>query len=373
MSKLHFVFFITIFSSIYFGMHYFVFTRVANGLELLGSARTALRIFFIIAAFSFMLTEFLTHRGAPQWTKPLADFGYIWLGFLAMAFTVFLCAEILRIFLQTASFKYYSTVISLILVAVAGVYSVYNVSRGPIVKEISIHTNKIPENIKQFTVVQLSDMHIDMLTSTKWLRGIVEKTNAIKPDLIVITGDLIDSRICLKPEYCAALKSLNAKYGVYAVSGNHEFYVGMEKFIETAANTGITIIDGNKIDIAGIVDLVGIDDEVSARNAKAESAIKDILAKSPAADMNKFSILLAHRPDVFLASSRLGIDLTLAGHTHAGQIPPMDLLVYFAYKYPWGFFKRGDTYLYTTIGTGTWGPPMRLFSRSEIVKIVLER
>jgi len=372
MNKFHFVVFLSIFLSVYFGMHYFVFTRIAGGLALSGAARTALKVLFFAAGLTLILTEFLTHRGAAGWLKPFAEFGYIWLGVLSIALSLFLVTEILRIFFQSPAFRYNSTVIALVLLAASSTYSLINVAAGPVLRELKIKTDKLPAGTNSFTIVQLSDLHVDMLTTPAWLEGIVSRTNALEPDVVVITGDLIDSNICDNPLLCASLRDLKTRYGVYAVSGNHEYYTGMEKFYNTARGGNFTIIDGRKV-MAGAVELVGISDLASARAVKAESDIKSALGSAPAAGPAMFSVLLSHRPDTFDAAAKLGIDLQLSGHVHAGQIPPMDLIVMLAYKYPYGFYRQGNSYAYTTSGTGIWGPPMRLFSRSEIVKIVLER
>lgn len=373
MTKLHFALFLIIAFTVFFGMHYFVYSRIANGLRLTGAGRVWLRVFFLAAAFLFVITEFITHRGAADWMNPAAFLGFTWLGVLAIAFGIFLVVDLLRLLIQDAPFRYQATVAALALLFAATVYSLINVALGPSIKEIVIKTDKLPADIERFAIVQLSDLHIDMLSSEKWLENIVARTNALEPDIVLITGDLMDGPIQKRPAICEILKKLKNRHGVYAISGNHEIYSGMDNFIKLAEASGITILDGRKRDIAGIVELVGIDDELAARSGKAEEDIRKILLQAPAASPSKFTILLGHRPDVFIAAQKIGIDLTLSGHTHAGQIPPMDLLVYLAYKYPWGFSKEGDSYSYVTTGTHIWGPPMRLFSRSEIVRIVLER
>jgi len=373
MNKLHFAVFFSVFLSVYFGMHYFVFTRVANGLNLTGLPRTALRLFFITAALTFIITEILTHRGGVQWLSPLANFGYIWLGIVSIALSIFLLVEISTIVFHGAQYKYNATIAALVLLAVTSAYCLINVASGPVVKEVKIKTAKLPEGTDRLVLVQLSDLHIDMLRSRQWLENIILKTNALSPDFILITGDLIDARICDRPDFCGILQTLKSKYGVYAVSGNHEYYTGLKIFNETAETSNIKIIDGAKLNVGGVLELIGISDEVSAKGVKAEPEIDNILRSVPQADPKLFSVLLSHRPDTFDAAAKLGIDLQLSGHVHAGQIPPMDLIVMIAYKYPWGLYRNGNSYEYTTSGTGIWGPPMRLFSRSEIVKIVLER
>jgi predicted MPP superfamily phosphohydrolase len=135
-----------------------------------------------------------------------------------------------------------------------------------------------------------------------------------------------------------------------------------------ARQSNITVIDNTRASIGGILELVGIDDQTSAQGPRATDGIRRAMA---GIDPAKPALLLSHRPDTFDAARDLGFDLQLSGHTHAGQIPPLDMLIYLTFKYPICYYRNGTSHLYVTSGTGYWGPPMRLFSRSEIVKITL--
>ena len=368
MVKLYFAVILFIFVSVYLGMHYYVYSRIAGGLMLSRAAAGRLRLTFLIAAFSFVLSEFLSRRLAADWLKPLEYFGIFWLGIISISLSVFIIADTLRLFFYTQQSGYFSVAVSIIAVLLVTAYSVYNVSRGLKTKEIKIKTEKLPAGVRQFSIVQLSDLHIDSMKNLKWLKDIVNKTNALEPDLIVITGDLIDSNVCNLHGYCETLAKLKSKYGVYGVTGNHEYYAGLENFMNIAKVAGIKVLRNEKVTVGGILELAGVNDKEGERfdggGPDYESALKNCDFKKPV-------VLLDHRPVSFTKNSDK-IDLQLSGHTHAGQIPPMDLFVWLLYKYPFGLHKRNDSHIYTTFGTGTWGPPMRLFSRSEIVKIVLE-
>ena len=169
--------------------------------------------------------------------------------------------------------------------------------------------------------------------------------------------------------FCDTLKKLKSRHGVFAVTGNHEFYAGINMFMDVAKNSNITVLRNEKITIADSIELAGIDDKAGTRFSEVGSDLKLALKNI---DFTKPVILLSHRPDIFNEAEKSGVDLQLSGHLHAGQIPPMDLIVMLAFKYPYGLYRKNGSYLYTTSGTGIWGPPMRLFSRCEIVKIVLE-
>jgi predicted MPP superfamily phosphohydrolase len=201
----------------------------------------------------------------------------------------------------------------------------------------------------------------------------VDATNSLKPDLIVMTGDLIDASICNSKALCDSLSKLNAKHGVLAITGNHDFYSGIETFMSIAADTHMKVLRNENTTIAGAVQVAGIDDPEAKSFHEGERNISKALEYPRKIDHSKPLILLSHRPDVFKEAAAKDVDIMLSGHTHWGQVPPMDLLVWITMKYSWGFYRLGDSILYTTSGTGTWGPPMRLFSRPEIVKLVLRK
>ncbi|GAG93227.1 unnamed protein product, partial [marine sediment metagenome] len=148
---------------------------------------------------------------------------------------------------------------------IVSVYSFYNVTQKPIVKEIEIEIEKLPQRLSGFTIIQLSDLHLNFLKSTKWLDRIVGETNNLKPDLVVIAGDLIDADPCEFTEFCEVLKRLNSKYGVFAITGNHEYYAGIDKFLRAAEKSNITVLRNEKITVADSIELVGIDDNTGRR------------------------------------------------------------------------------------------------------------
>jgi len=369
MAKLYFLFFILIFSSIYLGIHFYVYSRITAGLMLSSSVCRYLRLFFLIAAFSFLFGEFLNRRITSFWIKPFAEAGSIWIGVICIAFTVFVISDVFRIFFHGVSFRYYSVVFSLAVTFLASAYSLYNVARAPVMKELKIKTGKLPQKLSGFVIIQISDLHINFLKSERWLNKIIEKTNMENPDLVVITGDLIDADLCRLDGFCDVLRKIKSKYGVFAVTGNHEFYAGVGMFLEIAKNSNIKVLRNEKTTIAGAFELAGIDDKAGRRFSEVGSDLNSALKNC---DFTKPVILLSHQPDIFDEAKKLGVDLQLSGHTHAGQLPPMDLITMFYFKYPFGLYQKSGSYLYTTSGTGIWGPPMRLFSRNEIVKIVLE-
>jgi predicted MPP superfamily phosphohydrolase len=356
--------FILIASAIYAGMHYYVCWRITRGLELSKTASLWLRVFLIAAAFSFIAGEFL-HRSLHF--HALREIGAVWLGVISIAFAVFLLKDAVG-FAFPKQLRLLTLGAIGLVVLLCGI-SLFNGLRKPVVREVRIPVAKLPKGLAGFTIVQLSDLHLTESFSHSRLAWIVDQTNMQNPDLIVITGDVIDGDIGSTGPLVSELKRLKAKHGVFFVTGNHEFYAGIGNFLGLARDIGATVLRNQRLTIADAVELVGIEDRQATRFASEGDNLKAAMAGY---DPKKPVVLLSHRPDILLGEFADSIGLQLSGHVHAGQIPPMDLIVMLYYKHPRGLYQTGSSYIYTTTGTGMWGPPMRLFSRSEIVKIVLE-
>jgi predicted MPP superfamily phosphohydrolase len=211
-------------------------------------------------------------------------------------------------------------------------------------------------------------MHLDNNTSKKWLSDVVQRTNQMKADLIVVTGDLIEEALWPKRGLMGIIGSLSAKYGVVAIGGNHEYYAGWHHFEELARQTGMQILSNGHIIIGDGLVIAGLLDDDGRRmgggGPNLSQALAGVKPESPI-------ILLYHRPTGFDKARALGVDLQLSGHTHNGQYPPYNFIVGLIFKYPYGLYREGDSHIYTSCGTSLWGPPLRIGSRSEIVHFTL--
>lgn len=360
---LRMIIFITIVSAIYFGMHYFVYQSLTHSLVQKQPHRTAIKWLFWISGLSFFLSR-VTGRSLKLYF--LEHYAYTWLGILAIAFFFFLLYR-----LAAWVFPSHAKNLAIITLALIGFISLASLIIGnlnPRVRQITIPVKNLPKELNGFTLVQISDLHLEAYKSKKVIVDIVDKILALKPDMVVITGDLIDSGAQGEPVFCEQLKRLKPPHGVYAVTGNHEFFTPWEIFEHLSACGNINILRNQSALAAGQLQIVGLDDDQASMaggpGPKLDRAMKGL-------DPEKPTILLYHRPFLFDEAAAKGVDLQLAGHTHAGQIPPMDLIVYLYYKYPAGLYQKDGAYLYTSPGTGHWGPAMRLFSRTEITHFTL--
>ena len=225
MSKLYFVVFIVIALSVYGGMHWFVYQRIASGLLLTAGQRLALKLFMVAGALSFILAEFVS-RQKPIY--PLRYIGSVWLGVVAIALAVFLLEALASLCLPGR--RRILVLTALAVVFLVSAVSVFNGRRHPVVRRMDVPVRNLPAELDGLTIVHLSDLHLGNLTSIDRLRWIVGRVNSLSPDLICITGDVLDGDICRGAEYCELLLGLKAKHGVLAVTGNHEFYAGIDRF-----------------------------------------------------------------------------------------------------------------------------------------------
>jgi predicted MPP superfamily phosphohydrolase len=185
---------------------------------------------------------------------------------------------------------------------------------------------------------------------------------------VAVTGDILDEDISSNHRLKEILTNLQARHGVHLVTGNHEFYHGLENFLQFISRTPFKILRNEFTELSPEITLIGLDDPEIQNTGKYLEKEENVFRDLKTGD---FNILLYHRPNFFHRFADLGVDLQLSGHTHNGQMFPMELIVNLVYRYPWGLYRKGSSFLYTSCGTGIWGPRMRTFSRSEIVQIVV--
>lgn len=240
--------------------------------------------------------------------------------------------------------------------------AIYN-AKDSYIEEIDI---KIENLKKPYKIAQLSDVHIGGLIDKEFISNIVKKVNKLEVDLVVITGDLIDTNIEYVKDAVDELKNLKSKYGTYFITGNHEYFHQIEKILPYLKSIGIKVLENENIYIGEKnkgFNLVGVFDIFGYKYNNFKPNINKALENRK----NSPTILLAHQPKYIYEVEKKDIDLILSGHTHGGQIVPFNLLVRLSQPYVRGLHKHTkNMQIYVNKGTGFWGPPMRLGSNAEI-------
>lgn len=290
-------------------------------------------------------------------TSSLYIFASAWLGVLFLVFSATVLYEMVIFVFGELPFLY-SLLISGALLASA--YAIWNAG--------NLHTRSYTINIskleKAVSLVHLSDVHIGTVHRKKFLEEVVRKTNALQPDIVLMSGDLFDGSASIHEEMLSPLDNLVAP--AYFSTGNHEEYEGLSLVRATIKNLKMRLLD-SEMEICNGVQIIGINDRQSLPK---DQSLKTILPTINY-DKQKPVILMYHTPVEWEEAREHGVDLMLSGHTHNGQIFPFTILVRLAYKHIKGLYEVAGQYLHVTPGTGTWGPPMRLGSRNQVTLLKL--
>jgi len=223
-----------------------------------------------------------------------------------------------------------------------------------------------------FTIAQITDVHVGPTIAREHVEAIVDVVNGLEADLVAITGDLVDGSVRQLSQHTAPLARIAARHGAYFVTGNHEYYSGVHPWIGELRRLGVNVLlnehvvldhDGAHLVVAGVTDPSAHHFEPSHRSDPARA-----IAGAPTSAMK---LLLAHQPRSALAAAKAGFDLQLSGHTHGGQFLPWTFFVRFQQPFTAGLARLGRLWVYTSRGTGYWGPPQRLGAPSEITRLRL--
>jgi hypothetical protein len=375
------ILFLLVFFIIYGSAHFYVFSKIKAAFPLLATIHQAgliiLMAFMILAPILVRVSE---HYGYESTACLLSYTGYIWMGILFLFFIMSILFDAYRLLIYIAGqlsgknlsslipHPLYLFVIPFVVSFALNAYGFFE-AQNIRLEKVAIQTSKISPEIGRLRIVQISDVHIGMIMRDKRLENILAAVRQAEPDLLLSTGDLLDGQIDNLMSSANLLKDIRPKYGKFAVTGNHEYFAGIEQALEFHRQAGFTVLRGETLTPAGIINIAGVDDSTGERFGLYKHVPeKELFAKLPT---KTFTLLLKHRPVIDAESLGL-FDLQLSGHTHRGQIYPFLWLTRLVFPYHSGYYDLPkDSRLYVNRGAGTWGPPIRLLAPPEVTVIDL--
>lgn len=375
MSRFLIIFFLT-----YGAMHLYAFTRVRAAVAPGTTASILLAGFMLLMTVAPLIVRQVERQGFEATARFIAFVGYTWLGFLFLFVSAAIVVDFYRLVTWVAGLiakndltsitvsprpAFYLPFFTALTLTTYGYYEASHVR----IERVTVRSSKIPAEAGKITIAQISDVHLGLLLRDGRLQQILEVVRQVNPDILVSTGDLVDGQINHLDGISALFSGVNPRYGKFAITGNHEFFAGLPQALEFTRRAGFTMLRNESTDAGGVIEIAGMDDQVAnAIEGKRNPSSRDILSKLP---REKFTLLLTHRPLVEEGTQGL-FDLQLSGHTHKGQIFPFGLATRLFFPYHAGRYDLpGGSVLYVSRGSGTWGPPLRVFSPPEVTVIEL--
>ena len=313
---------------------------------------------------------------AIDWRWYPGQFAMTWLGVLFLMTLCLLVADLLTGFgfwwrKQAPRFLAAGAAAGVLVSA----FAIFQAVRAPAVSEYEVALKKLPANLDGMVLVAVTDLHLGAQRRSGWMAERVAQINALKPDAVLMVGDQVEDNPLGEPELAAVLRALQAPRGVWAVTGNHEFYGDVDTTITEFAAGGVRWLRNEKVELAPGLVLAGIDDIGRSMRGGREylGGLEAVVPEKSDAKSEAATILLCHIPatPIVEGAAARGVGLMLSGHTHGGQIWPFNFLVQRRFPRYMGEYRVGEMALVVSRGAGGWGPRMRLWRSGEIVKLTL--
>ena len=384
-----FVVFIGIAFGLLGGIHYYLWVRLARDPHWPAPWTSVLGWFFVVAAVGMPAAAVLARRGGSVGSQIAIWSAYIWLGVMFLLFTAVLAADLARLVIaiarritsgdgvdaerRTFIARIVATTIGAVVAGATGI--AVRSALGPVeVRRVRVRLARLPRAHHGMTIVQITDLHVGPTIGRAVVEDVVNRTNALSPDIVAITGDLVDGSVSSLRDAVAPLANLRARHGVFFVTGNHEYFSGADEWMKELSRLGIRVLANERVSIGegdSSFDLGGIDDRSAERygGLATDAALARALGGR---DPQRELVLLAHQPRSMLDAAPFGVGLQISGHTHGGQIWPFGFLVRLQQRFWPGLHRHGDAQIYVSRGTGYWGPPMRLAEPAELTHLTLE-
>ncbi|MFA6903214.1 MAG: metallophosphoesterase [Gallionellaceae bacterium] len=356
--------------TIYSAMHIYAFSKLWPTMPHTLWPGIALTFAGLVLSLSPFILWHISRQDWHSATLIISWLTYLWMGFLFLFCCIALALDLTHLLATLINVKWplnpATGLIGITFTALSlsgyGYFSAKQIQ----IEEVTITTPKLASG--KVTIAQISDLHLGMMLGDEFLERVIGKLQGLQPDIIVATGDIVDGQGDDFNLLANRFRTLQAPGGLYAITGNHEYFVGLDHSLNFLRKAGFTVLRGEAAS-AGSITLAGVDDPTAqARGQQARLDARAALAAAVA--KNNYIVLLKHQPVV---DTDTPFDLQLSGHIHGGQIFPFGLLPWLTYGVHSGLTRLdNDRLLYVSRGTGTWGPPVRLFASPEITLITIQ-
>jgi predicted MPP superfamily phosphohydrolase len=376
-----FLIFFSIVLLLYGLINYYLFKRGWQALTFTPEYRHSFLILFLILVLAYPLGRLAERLYCCGFTQGIVFVGSLYLAFMVYAFFMVLIIDFLRLgnfllgifpsFIRENPGKTKFWIFLFTLFITAGTVLVGHINAlHPRIKTYEITVNKTANQIKQLKIVLASDIHLGTIIRNSRLLKIVNKINSLHPDLVLLPGDVVDEDIApvANQNMAVSLQKIQSKYGTFAITGNHEYFGGVDRAVRYIEESGITVLQDSVIKIAESFYLIGRKDLMAERMESGREPLNNLVENL---DYRLPKILMDHQPFHLEQAQKNGIDLQISGHTHHGQLFPFNLITKKIYELSAGYLKKGNTHYYVSCGVGTWGPPVRIGNSPEIVQITV--
>jgi len=375
------IIFLTIVLGVYFGGNFYIYKRAVQALSFAGAFLFLFRIFLFALILAFPIGRLMDRFYRCEASYYITMMGSFWLGAMLYFFLTLVFIDLLRAFNHYFNlfpqFISYNTIMTgrilsicvFVLVSITLILG-YGSARNAKITQIDIPLERLSLRHNALNIIQISDVHLGTIVNKGRLIEIVDKINATDPDLVLITGDLVDENVAKLEDMVKPLSRIKSRLGVFAVTGNHEFYAGVDEAVRFMEQAGVCVLRNRYLTIDSILNLVGVDDITGQRQLRTKNPPLEAIMTGM--DKSLPTLLMSHTPVNLEKAEAAGIDLQLSGHTHKGQLFPLNFITELAYTVGSGYARMGEMQIYVSNGAGTWGPPVRVGAPPEIVQIRLK-
>ncbi len=371
------IIFFSIVLTIYSLVNIYLFFKGYNSIPALKNHRLLYSLTFFLLAGIFIVAKILESRHSSILSDALNIMGGFWLAFMLYGFMFFLISDILLLFLKITHvidsdnvilFRKWSLIITLALSALIISGGFIN-ALIPVIKEYNITINKSAGDLNSLRIAAVSDIHLGSIIRKRSIKKLSVMLHDINPDIVLLLGDIIDGEIgpVLRDDLLQYFTCPKCNDGLFAITGNHEFIGGGNRTIPYIESKGIRVLKDEIVILEGGIQMIGRIDRDSYRFYGKERLPLGELMKQ--VDTTKPIILLDHQPFHLNETAGYGVDLQLSGHTHNGQMWPLNYITSMIYELSYGYLKKGDTHFIVSSGYGLWGPRVRSGSKSEVLLI----